>query len=64
MTQYPLEPCGEFDWGIEEASIAQLCHDGRREFAINKLIEEYSEANFRSIIVAVDDRLREMGDNG
>ena len=64
MKQYSLEPRAEFDWGIEEVSIAQLCHDGRREFAINKLIEEYSEVNFRSIIVAVDDGLREMGDNG
>jgi hypothetical protein len=50
--------------GIDETGITRLCHDGRREFAINKLIEEFFEANFRSIIVAVDDRLREMGDNG
>jgi hypothetical protein len=49
---------------IEEAGIAGLCHDGRREFAIDKLIAEYSEVNSCSIIVAVDDRLKEMGENG
>jgi hypothetical protein len=61
---YPLELYAEIDQEIEKAGIARLCNDGRQEFAIDKLIEEYSEANTRSIIVAADNRLREMGDNG
>jgi hypothetical protein len=62
--QIPSEFYAEIDRAIENAGIAGLCHDGRREFAIDKLIAEYSKVNSRSIIVAVDDRLREMGENG
>ena len=62
--QFPLALYAEIDRAIEDAGIAGLCHDGRREFAIDKLIAEYSKVNSRSIIVAVDDRLREMGENG
>ena len=62
--QIPPEFYAEIDRAIENAGIAGLCHDGRREFAIDKLIAEYSKVNSRSIIVAVDDRLREMGENG
>jgi|TARA_B110000438_G_scaffold226350_1_gene220534 hypothetical protein len=62
--QFPLALYAEIDRAIEDAGIAGLCHDGRREFAIDKLIAEYSEVNSRSIIVAVDDRLREMGEYG
>ena len=62
--QIPPEFYAEIDQTIEDAGIAGLCHDGRREFAIDKLIAEYSKVKSRSIIVAVDDRLREMGENG
>jgi hypothetical protein len=64
MMQFPFELCAEVDRAIEKASIVGLCHDGRRAFAIDKLIAEYSDVNSRSIIVAVDVRLREMGENG
>ena len=60
--QFSLAQCAEIDRAIEDAGIACLCHDGRRKFAIDKLIAEYSEVNSRSIIVAVGERLREMGE--
>ena len=62
--QFTLALYAEIDRAIEDTDIAGLCDEGRREFAINKLITEYSEVNSRSIIVAVDDRLREMGEYG
>jgi hypothetical protein len=41
MMQFPFELCADTDRAIEKASIVGLCHDGRRAFAIDKLIAEY-----------------------
>ncbi len=62
--QFVPELYAEIDRAIEEAGMAGLCHDGRREFAIDKLITENSELDCGTIAAAVDIRLREMGENG
>lgn len=42
---------------VEDAGMLGLCHDGQREFALDRLITEYSGVNPRMLMHAVEERL-------
>lgn len=62
--QFSPEICAEIDQAIEDAGMVGLCRDGQRGFAIDRLISGNSGFDSSNIAIAVDERLREMVENG